>query len=376
MIFTLALRNLVHDKARLVATIVGLAFSVILIGVQLGLYLGVRNMITSMIDNTATQLWIVPFGVQSFDDSFPLLGNHERHQALATPGVERVIPLVVAFADWQRPDGGIAHVVVVGCDAEDGALGPWNVRSGSWSDIKTTNGVGVDETYLSELGVTGIGSDAGIEFHSVHVKALTDGIRSFTQAPYVFTTNARAREFFGVPEDKSTFLLVEPGPQADLARMQQELVARLPRAEVLTTDEFRSRSLSRWLFRTGAGLALIGGAILGVVIGVMIEAQTLYSATIDHLREFAVLRVLGSSATYVYRIILTQAALISLAGFAVGMLCVALVDHWSQRTALPMVVPPLLCIAMLVVALIIGALSAITAVLKVLRIEPASVLLR
>jgi putative ABC transport system permease protein len=380
MAFILAFRNLVHDKARLAATIAGLTFAVILVGVQLGLYLGVRKIITAMIDHSAAQLWIIPFGTQSIEDSFPLLGGYERHEVLATPGVERVTPLVVSFADWDRPDGGITHVVVVGSDAEDGGLAPWNLRSGDWTDIKSFNGVGVDQTYLAALGVAGIGSRAGIEFgiesHSLRVKALTEGIRSFTQAPYVFTTNARAREFFGVPEDKSTFLLVKTAPQADLARIQKEIGARLPDLEVLTSAEFRHRSISHWLFRTGAGIALILGTILGVVVGVVIEAQTLYSATLDHIKEFAVLRMLGSSTSYIYRILLAQAALISLAGFALGTLCVVLVERWSQQTALPMVVPPLLCIAMLVVSLAIGAFSAITAVVKVLRIDPAAILMR
>jgi putative ABC transport system permease protein len=380
MTFILAFRNLVHDKTRLVATMAGFTFAVILIGVQLGLYLGVRKIITNMVDHTAAQLWIVPFGTQSIEESYPLLGDHERHQALATPGVERVMPLVVSFADWDRPDGGVTHVVVIGTDAEEGGLAPWNLRSGDWTDIKSFNGVAVDRTYLSELGVEGVGSHAGIEFgpnsHSLRVKALTEGIRSFTQAPYIFTTNARAREFFGVPEDKSTFFLVKTAPRADVPRIQKEIAARLPDMDVLTKAEFRRRSISHWLFGTKVGISLIFGTVLGVIIGMVIVAQTLYSATLDHISEFAVLRMLGSAASYLYRIILTQAALISIAGFALGTLCVVLVSRWSQQTALPMVVPAKLCIAMLIGSLAIGAFSAIAAVVKVVRFDFATVLMR
>jgi putative ABC transport system permease protein len=145
---------------------------------------------------------------------------------------------------------------------------------------------------------------------------------------------------------------------------------------VLTTAEFRDRSITHWIFRTGVGVALILGTVLGVVIGVVIEAQTLYSATLDHIKEFAVLRMLGSSAGYVYRVILAQASMISLAGFALGAIAVAIVGHLSQQTALPMVVPPLLFVAMLVVSLFIGVISASIAVTKVLRIDPAAVLMR
>jgi putative ABC transport system permease protein len=112
------------------------------------------------------------------------------------------------------------------------------------------------------------------------------------------------------------------------------------------------------------------------VIGVVIEAQTLYSATLDHIKEFAVLRMLGSSRGYVYRVILAQASIISFAGFVLGALGVALVDRLSQQTALPMVVPPLLFVAMLFASLFIGVISASIAVTKVLRIDPATVLMR
>jgi putative ABC transport system permease protein len=381
MAFILAFRNLVHDKTRLVGTLAGLTFAVVLVGVQLGLYLGVHKIITDIIDHTAAQLWIVPFGTQSIEDAFPTLGEHERQEALTTPGVERVTPLVVSFADWDRPDGGLTHVVVVGTDAEDGGLAPWNLCSGDWTDIKSFDGVGIDRTYLNELGVAGIGSHAGLDFgiesHSLRVKALSDGIRSFTQAPYVFTTNARARKFFGVPDDKSTFLLLK-AQQVNLARIKKEIGTRLSDsdAEVLTSAEFRQRSISHWLFRTGAGLALILGTVLGVVIGAVIEAQTLYSSALDHIKEFAVLRMLGCSAGYVYRVIFAQASMISLAGFALGALCVVLVDHLSQQTALPMVVPPSLFLAMLIVSLAIGIFATVIAVLKVLRIDPASILIR
>ena len=82
--------------------------------------------------------------------------------------------------------------------------------------------------------------------------------------------------------------------------MRTALAARLPDAEILTHDEFRKRSLDYWLFETGAGSALIAGAILGIIVGIVIVAQTLYASTKDHLNEFATLRALGASAGYIH----------------------------------------------------------------------------
>jgi putative ABC transport system permease protein len=45
-------------------------------------------------------------------------------------------------------------------------------------------------------------------------------------------------------------------------------------------------------------VAPIGGAILGLLVGTIIVAQTLYSSTKDHLNESATLRALGASKGY------------------------------------------------------------------------------
>ena len=62
MILTLAFRNLFHDRIRLAVTLIGILFSIVLVAVQLGLYLGASRMITTMIDRSNRQLWIAAFG--------------------------------------------------------------------------------------------------------------------------------------------------------------------------------------------------------------------------------------------------------------------------------------------------------------------------
>ena len=136
MILTLAFRNLFHDRVRLAVTLIGILFSIVLVAVQLGLYLGSSRMITANIDHANADLWITAFGAKSYEDGGLLLTTRERHQALATPGVKAVIPLVVAFAEWRKPNGGSTRVVVVGSDAEDGGLQPWSLVEGTWEDIK------------------------------------------------------------------------------------------------------------------------------------------------------------------------------------------------------------------------------------------------
>ena len=89
---------------------------------------------------------------------------------------------------------------------------------------------------------------------------------------------------------------------------------------MLTPAEFRERSRAFWLFGTGAGAALFAGALLGVIVGTVIVAQTLYSSTKDHLNEFATLRAIGSSRDYIYKVIICQALLSAVIGFGLAAL--------------------------------------------------------
>jgi putative ABC transport system permease protein len=170
-----------------------------------------------------------------------------------------------------------------------------------------------------------------------------------------------------------TYVLVKLDPGADIEAVRKSLREKVPESEVLSKAEFHDRSLNHWLFATGAGVALIGGAILGLVVGTVIVAQTLYSSTKDHINEFATLRALGSSSGYIHRVILAQAALSALLGYALGMVIALTVVYLSEHTALPIVMTPGLAALLLALTVAMCAISALSAIGKVMRIDPAVV---
>lgn len=374
MVLTLAFRNLFHDRIRLSVTLVGILFSIVLVAVQLGMYLGSSRMITAMIDHTKSDLWIIAYGAKSFEEGGILLTEGDRHQALSVPGVKAVVPLVVSFAEWRKPAGGSTRVVLVGTDAEDGGLEPFKLVQGTWEDIKSPSAISADDTYFNELGITGIDDTAQIVNGRVRVKALTHRIRSFTKSPYVFTTLSRARALMNADSDKSSYFLVQVDPGADVGAIKNVLQSRLEgTAEVLTKTEFAERSLRQWLVGTGAGQALIGGALLGILVGTVIVAQTLYSSTKDHLNEFATLRALGSTSGYIYKVILAQAGLSALLGYGLGMVISLGILYLSSNSPLPLVMTPGLAFALFGLTLFMSGISAISAIIKVTKIDPAMV---
>ena len=70
LVFTLAFRNLFHDRLRFVATVIGIVFSIVLVTVQMGLYLGFGRMVTTMIDHASADLWVMPRGTKCLRGPF------------------------------------------------------------------------------------------------------------------------------------------------------------------------------------------------------------------------------------------------------------------------------------------------------------------
>jgi putative ABC transport system permease protein len=375
LIFTLAARNLFHDRLRFVATLVGIVFSMILVTVQMGLYLGFGRMVTTMIDHARADLWIMPLGTRCFEDPSSL-DDSKRFRALSIKGVAEAVPIVIGFAPWRMPGGGTTPVFIVGSNIRSGGLPPWNLVAGSIDALEIPGAVAVDRSYLERLGISGMGASAEIRDQKVEVRVLTRGIRSFTTTPYLFAPLERARAYTGISSNKDTYILVRVAPNADIETVRSRLKANISDVEVLTPAEFRDRSRSFWLFGTGAGAALFAGALLGIIVGTIIVAQTLYASTKDHLNEFATLRAIGSSGGYIHKVIICQALLSAVIGFCIAAGIGFFIVEKTAETALPIMMTPGLTLGLFVLAVVMCVLSAIGAIAKVMRIDPAMVFTR
>lgn len=236
--------------------------------------------------------------------------------------------------------------------------------------------VAIDRSYYDRLGVSGVGATAQIRGLPVTVGAITDGIRSFTTTPYVFSDLRDAWAYTGLPTSFTSHFLVRLKPEADIERTRQNILSSISGIQALTPDQFREQSRSFWLFRTGAGAALVAGALLGVIVGTVIVAQTLYSSTKDHLYEFATLRAMGASNSYIYRVIICQALVNAVIGFAIAALIGNAVVHFTKKSALQVVITPGLMAELFVLTIVMCIVSAITAIYRVVRVDPAIVLTR
>jgi putative ABC transport system permease protein len=368
----LAQRNLFHDKVRLTVTLTGIVFSVVLIVVQLGLFIGFTTATSNLIDHSDADFWITSRNVPYVEQGVPF-SERKLYQVRGVPGVVDAQKVIVRFTQWKRHDGGQESVQIVGINVDDALERPWNVVEGRVGDLKSPDAVILDELYKQKLGATSLGEVFEIGGHRARVVGFTRGIRSFTTSPYVFTSFKNAQNYTGLREDQTYFILVKLAPGANLERVRRELLNRVSDVDVLTSAQFSRMTTFYWMFTTGAGVAVLIAAVLGLVVGFVVVAQTIYATTMDHIREYGTLKAMGAPNNYVYKVIIKQAAISALIGYVVGMLVSVFVVQGSQKGGAAILMPPPMAVGMFFLTLFMCIGAALVSINKVTRIDPAMV---
>jgi len=369
---SLAISNLLHDRVRLVVTLTGIVFSVVLSAIQLGLFVGFQRATSDVIRMSGADVWVRSEGVNHLESpvAFP---ESRVYRLLAVPGVEAAEKYVVGFGQWKRFDGADEGVLLLGFEPRATMGLPWNLVRGRLEDLLQPDAVIVDELYREKLGVWNIGDTAEIRGRRAKVVGFTRGIRTFTTAPPVFTTFERAASFTGLASDQTYYALVRTTPGVEAAFVAQTIDAELDSIDAEATGAWRSAQESYWMFGTGAGITVLIAAGLGILVGVVVVAQTIYSATVDHIREYGTLKAMGASNGYIYRVITQQALASGVVGFVVGMAVALGVSRASLAGTTAILIPPPLVAGLGLVTICMCLFASIVSIRKATTIDPAMV---
>src|SRR6516164_4226294 len=370
----LARRNLFHDRIRFAVTLTGIVFALVLIIIQFGLFLGFTTTTSNNIDHSNADLWIVFHSVGYFDTG-RMFSERKFYEVLSVPGVERAEKYIQNFAYWKKPDGGVENVQVIGFHPGSGLGEPWNVIEGSALDVKLEDGVIVDELYKEKLGVKKIGDRVEIGDHRARVVGFTQGIRSFTTSPFVYTSFKNSLNYTRpeAHEDQLAYILVKVAPGCTSDEVLENLRARLTDVDIYTSQEFSRRTRFYWMFTTGAGLAVLTAALMGLIVGIAVVAQTIYAATMDHIREYGTLKAMGATNGYLYRVLIEQAVWSAVLGYALAMVIAHFLVQASEKGGALILMPASMAVGMLFLAVAMCIAAAMVSINKVTRLDPAMV---
>ena len=369
----LALKTLFHDRLRFAITLAGVAFAVMLVLVQVGLFLGLLHNASLTIDKIDADIWITSKNTPNVDvgQRFPE-GRAQRVRSV--PGVARADNMIVAFMSMTLPSGAQDNILVYALEDFRRWGIPWSVAEGDVEDLKRGRFLFLDETAERRFGAFASGEHREVAGYRLELIGRSRDARSFTTTPIAFMDYRLAQELQpAVLRGNAHYILVKLAPGADLEAVQSEIQRRLPYNDVHKREEWAARSRRYWITNTGLGLNLYLTVFLGGLVGIVVVAQTLYASTMEHLKEFGTVKAIGGSNRDIYRILLRQAGVAALVGFVIGTLPAFAIQALAAGAGLQVVIPASIVAIVFAGTIVMCAAAAVISFHKVATIDPALV---
>jgi putative ABC transport system permease protein len=410
-VVSLARKNLLEDIPRFLVAQAGIMFAVSLVTIQTGIFNGFTRSTTQLIRNSDADLWVASESLVHIELTLPIPLT-DLIQAQQVVGVERAEALIIRGGVWRHSLGEITPVRVIGFNPQGQLFAPRNIIQGSLSALEQPYTAIVDTTNLNSLNVRGIGDVAEVSSLPAKVVGLTQGNRSIASNSFMFTSLESANAYANsgqtanlscklqsgstdlqctntyvnksqsstpapkklAASDLITYVLIKAKPGEDLQVLKQKLEAALPNTRAYTRAELAEKTQTFWQRRTGIGFLLGLGAAVGIIVGVIIVAQILYSSVSDHLKEFGTLKAMGASDWVLYGVIVEQALWMAILGYLPGIVLCFGVGAWTFATqGILILITPATAIAVFGITILMCVGSAIFAIQKVTRLDPAIV---
>jgi putative ABC transport system permease protein len=334
----MALRHLRHDRRRTVLAVAGVAFPTVLVLFQLGLLGAVRA--------TATQVYdALEFDIALVSHDYRYLvrpGNIPRaalRQALALDGVESATPIFLGTQFWlNRETGSRRQLLVIGVDPRDVPFREPSLRQKA-ATLGASDRVLVDQLTRPEFGE--LSSGLRTELGPVTVR-IADHYRMGTGFAAYGGVVTGDELFLRIRPDASSARpsigLVRLVPSAAAESVADALEARLPPSVmVLTRSELMDAERQYWDENTSVGVIIGWGVIVALMVSGVVFYQILSLDVTNQLTKYATLGAMGFPVRDLQAVVLWQAILLCLAGFAPGVvLTLGLYRVTAAVTRLPL----------------------------------------
>jgi putative ABC transport system permease protein len=370
-----------NRKMRFLVALAGIGFAVMLILMQLGFR-------ASLFDSAVRwqKTFVYDVAIFSSESQFIVrpapFSSRRLYQALAVDGVRSVSPVYLAPVSWKNPETlEYRSVFAVGIDPDDDPLAAPGV-SAQLDTIRLQDVVLYDDASRPEQGPIAARVRAGeavtteVNDRTIRVGGLfTLGTSFGIDASLLTSEDNFLRLFPSRPRTQISLGLIRVADGVDPVRVRDDLRALLPKdVLVLTKADFIARELAYWSSATPIGFVFAFGAIIGFVVGTVIVYQILFSDVSDHLAEYATLRALGYSNGYVSRVVVQQALILAVLGYAFGTLAtIRLYALTRHATHLPIELTTERALGVLVATIVMCAISGLLALRRVRTLNPAEV---
>jgi putative ABC transport system permease protein len=384
----LARRFLFEDPARLLTSLGGIVFAVVLVLVQVGIYNGFVRSSTLLIEESTADLWISGREMLFLEVTLPISYSWLA-KAKTVDGVARAEPLIIRTIIWKNASGTLDYARVVGFDPAGTLLQIDEHPTGDLLQVAKPHAFAIDAAQLHDVGVSGIGAEGTIRSKPARLVALTHGTQPMISPTFFYTSlrNAVAwspliidefvRDPFLATYDQNSplqYILVGVTPGSAVERVRLALERALPGSHAFTRQEMMDITRRYWVKRTSIGFILGLVAILGIFVGIVVVAQILYASVNEHLRDYGTLKALGVPDRTIYGSIVAQAVALALLGFVPGLAAsIGVVAFARSAEGLVILITPAGAAEVLALTVAMCILAGLFAVRRAITVDPVIV---
>ena len=362
----LARRQLLFRKGRTLASVAGIAAALLLVLALNAVFAGIDARLTAYIDDSGADVIVAQRGVDTMHMTESALPEQTAAAVGLVAGVAEAKPILYVPAMIERgEERGIVYLI-----GDDSGGAPISLSTGR---RPRSGEIVLEHELAARLGARP-GSRVRALGTTFRVSGEVEGFASILNSVAFVRRQELARVLESAGVVSYVFVRSEAGiGDAELAERIEDLV---PGVTATPREEF-ARAERRVVgdMTTDIVRAMI---LVGFVIGVAVAGLVSYSATLAQLRDYAVLRALGLRAGRALALAVAQVGATVAAGF---LLALALVLALAEL--LPGLAPTLVLAIRgedvaqaLGVAGIVALAAAAFPVVRVMRIDPASVFRR
>jgi putative ABC transport system permease protein len=375
---SVALKMLFGDKVKYLGLVFGVAFATLLISQQSGVFVSLMARTASVIlDAEEVNIWVMDPGVEYIDTIRPLKDS-DLPRVRGVEGVEWAAPLFKANGLLRTETGRISTASIMGVD--DAALigMPRRFFLGDADALR-----GPDAVALDILGYNliwpgekpSVGRTLELNDRRAVISAIVDAQPAFATAPIVYARYSTATQFVPAGRNQMSFVLA----RAAAGQTPETVARRITEAtglQALSSSEFQWKTIFWVIGNTGIPTNFGVVIILGVIVGIAIVGLTFNMFIMENMKQYAALKAIGVTNGQIIGMVLLQAAVIGVVGYAIGTGLAALFFETAAKNAPALKgfwLPWQISAAMAVIAALIMILSTFIGLRRVLTVDPAVV---
>ncbi|MGY3021131.1 putative ABC transport system permease protein [Thermostichus sp. OS-CIW-17] len=378
----LAWLQLTREKIRLLVALAGIAFACILMFMQLGFQDSLLESAIRFHVALKGEIFLVSPQSNALI-AMNTFSQRRLYQALGFEGVRAISPVYVGFALWKNPQTRRTRsIFVVGVDPSADLLELPELTPDKLEEIKKADVVLFDRRSRSEFGPIPEWFEAGREVFTevgnrrVQVGGLFKMGATFGADGTILTSDLNFLRIFPQRERGLVDIgVVQLQPGVDPQPLVQQMRALLPEdVRVLSRAEFIDMEQSYWEEGTAIGFIFGLGVAMGFIVGIVIVYQILYTDVSDHLAEYATLKAMGYTDTYLLGVVFQEAILLAGLGYIPAFaLAVLLYDLTANATLLPIAMTFNRAVLVLLMAVSMCFISGAIAVRRLRAADPADI---